>query len=77
LSALECRREKTREGKDLRDLLTVLVEADTGRGSTVATTLNGTNANDVGVDSARDAVVDLEVELGENVLYNNISKVKS
>ena len=77
MSALECRREKTREGKDLRDLLTVLVEADTGRGSTVATTLNGTNANDVGVDSARDAVVDLEVELGENVLYNNISKVKS
>lgn len=58
---------------NLRNLLAVLVEADTGRRSTVATTLNGTNANDVGVDGAGDAVVNLEVELGENVLYTKLS----
>jgi hypothetical protein len=50
------------------DLLTVLVEADTGRGSAVAATLTRTNADNLAVDGARDAVLQLEVHLGDSVL---------
>jgi hypothetical protein len=67
------RLHRPRKGEgDSRNLLAVLVEADTGRRSTVATSLNGTNTNDVGVDGAGDAVVNLEVELGENVLCTRV-----
>ena len=51
-----------------RDLLAVLVEADADGRRTVAAADTRTNTDDVGVDRARDAVVDLEVQLGESVL---------
>lgn len=41
---------------------------ETRRRGTVPAALNRTHTDNVRVDSARDAVVDLEVELGEHVL---------
>lgn len=47
------------------------LEAEAWWGSTAATALTGTNTDNVGVDGAGDAVVDLDVELGEGVLYSS------
>lgn len=59
-----------------RDLLAVLVEADADGRRTVAAADTRTNTDDVGVDRARDAVVDLEVQLGESVLcFGGVSMV--
>ena len=62
-------RSSSREGDgNALDLLAVAVVADTGRGLTLAAVFDRANANDVRVDGARDAVVDLEVQLGQRVL---------
>lgn len=50
------------------DLLSVLVEANTRRRSSDTATSSGSDADDLAVDGARDAVVSLEVELGKSVL---------
>jgi hypothetical protein len=51
-------------------MITDLVEASTEslRRSTVPSADPGTDTDDVGVDSAGDTVVGLDVELGESVL---------
>lgn len=50
------------------DLLTVLVESDSlGRSSNLSA-LSRSDSDNLGVDGARHAVLDLEVELGQHVL---------
>jgi hypothetical protein len=43
------------------------LESESGRRETVATIDNGTNTNDTSVNSTRDTVVELDVDLGDSV----------
>ena len=44
-----------------------LLESESGRRKTVATVNSGTNANDTSVNSTRDTVVELDVQLGDSI----------
>ena len=58
------------QGKNSRvDLLAVSVEANADGGSTVSSALTRSHTDNMSVDSARDAVVKLDVELGQSVFY--------
>lgn len=48
-------------------LLAILVESNTNRGQTVTTTFTGTNTNDAGMNGTRNAILRLNVELGQSV----------
>jgi hypothetical protein len=52
------------------------LEAEAWRGSTAATTLTRTNTDNMSVDSAGDAVVDLDIELWQSVLWRDGQTVK-
>lgn len=50
------------------DLLSVLVESNTRRWSSYSSSFSGSHSNDLGVNGAGDAVVQLVVQLRESVL---------
>lgn len=57
------------------DLLAILVETNTRRGQTVPASLTRTNTHNLGVNSARNTVCRLDVQLGESVLCANANAV--
>jgi hypothetical protein len=52
------------------------LESESGRRSTVATADDGANTDNTGVDSARDTVVQLDVQLGDSVFFVDGSFLK-
>jgi hypothetical protein len=56
--------------------LCYLLESESGRRSTVATADNGAHTDNTGVDSARDTVVQLDVQLGDGVFFIDGSFLK-
>ena len=57
-------------------LVSSLLESESRRRETVATVNSGTNTNNSGVDSARDTVVELDVQLGDSVFLIDGSFLK-
>jgi hypothetical protein len=56
--------------------ITYLAESESRGRGTVATANTGTDTNDLGVNGAGDAVVKLDIQLGDGIDYKNVSDQK-